>query len=110
MEPRAPARDAGEMRARDQWREILRVRDRERRFQRARGEEQIQVDALVRETEERLYRLARRSRPGVLSQHSSPPRPGEIVVASPQSVVTYFADFKFLLAGGDAETDVLATL
>src|SRR5437016_896453 len=65
------------MRALDQRREVFRVRDRQRRFQSARGEEQVQQDATVRESRRGLPRAARRSRPGFLPQHQAAPAQNE---------------------------------
>src|SRR5438477_8860170 len=78
------------MRARDQRCEILRLRPRQRRFQTARGEEQIWPDAAFCEVRQGLHRPPRRSRSGFLPKYQNPLNPtDEVILASAQEAAGF---------------------
>src|SRR5438552_7697600 len=96
MEPH-PGRDQPrEVRALRQWREISRIRPRQRRLQAAGRPEQILEDAAVRQVRQRCDRASGRSRAGLLSQRQDSINRDEKVVVLPRWRDSFIATGRFL--------------
>src|SRR5438094_1540727 len=96
MEPH-PGRDQPrEVRALRQWREISRIRPRQRRLQAAGRPEQILEDAAVRQVRQRCDRASGRSRAGLLSQRQDSINRDEKVVVLPRWRDSFITTGRFL--------------